>query len=185
MAFVLFYNWSILLLLLLLLLLLPLLPNVAVAIPYTIAAVVVVAPSSSLLFSPYIFVVLLHHHPYCCRRYTATLLLLLNCTDMLLLLLLLYRTAVSIRFGSFSFHGSFTRRCNKRNKRRGGRRSVGLMAVLSKCHYCCCCCYYCYFFCSYRPSLFYGNTVYSYGLFVPYYAIVPSVVVFYCLNENE
>ena len=40
MAFILFYNGSILLLLLLLLL--PLLPNVAVAIPYNIAAFVVV-----------------------------------------------------------------------------------------------------------------------------------------------
>ena len=38
---------------------------------------------------------------------------------------------------------------------------------------------------AYCPSLLYRNMVYSYGLFVRYHAIVPSVVVFYCLNENE
>ena len=43
---------------------------------------------------------------------------------LLLLLLLLYRTAVSIRFDSFSFHGSYARCCNTIKER---RRSVRLM----------------------------------------------------------
>ena len=30
-----------------------------------------------------------------------------------------------------------------------------------------------------------GIRSFPYSLFVPYYAIVPSVVAFYCLNENE
>ena len=51
------------------------------------------------------------------------------------------------------------------------------MVLSNRCYCCCCCC------CSYRPSLLYRNTVYSYGLFVRYHAIVSLAVCFIVLMK--
>ena len=56
--------------------------------------------------------------------------------------------------------------------------STSLPAFLRACCCCCCCCSY--------HIVWTECTFYLYGLIVPYYAaVVPLVVVFYCLNENE
>ena len=125
MAFILFYNWSILLLLVL-----PMLLCFAVLLLYRTCL-----PSLLLLCTDEIVVAvfpsLLRHHPYFCRRQrhqyyvpvyvvykllmslSPSLLLSLLLLRLSLLLLLLYSIVVSIRLNSFSFRGSFAHRCIK------------------------------------------------------------------------